>query len=179
MKTNNNINKVTDTQLNVLNLGIEPLRVCRVCGAKAYTEAELETFSKNDKMTHGRGTICKCCDSKKASKYHKEHYEKTGGKGGFDKNKKAILYYVEIIDNDKNSYFKIGITNRTISERFTSENDVKIKVLFQKKFDGQVAQVLEKSIINEHKDLLVKRKTNILRYTGNSEIFSEDIFNLK
>ena len=40
---------------------ITPLRVCRICGLEANTEAELEQFVRNKKSAHGHLNRCKKC----------------------------------------------------------------------------------------------------------------------
>lgn len=39
----------------------DPLRVCRVCGLKAWIEDDLELFEKNKDCLHGRAPLCKRC----------------------------------------------------------------------------------------------------------------------
>lgn len=38
-----------------------PLRKCHICGLEAWTEENLENFTKDKKSPHGRTTICKKC----------------------------------------------------------------------------------------------------------------------
>ena len=40
---------------------MDPLRVCRVCGLDAFTEAGLELFVRNKKSAHGYLNLCKMC----------------------------------------------------------------------------------------------------------------------
>ena len=47
----------------------EPLRVCKVCGLKAYTEEDLEQFYKHKNSKHGRVLLCKSCGAKKQREY--------------------------------------------------------------------------------------------------------------
>ncbi len=49
---------------------MNPLRVCRVCGLAAHTEAELELFKINKKSHHRRQNLCKRCHNK--NPYKKE-----------------------------------------------------------------------------------------------------------
>jgi len=48
----------------------KPLRVCRVCGLKAYTEDDLELFRQDKRAPYGHSTLCKKC--------HRERYRKGG-----------------------------------------------------------------------------------------------------
>lgn len=43
---------------------LEPLRVCRSCGLKAYDDKTLELFKPHKKRPHGRATLCKKCFNK-------------------------------------------------------------------------------------------------------------------
>lgn len=90
---------------------------------------------------------------------------------GFDQNIPAILYYLSI--NNGQAY-KIGITNRTVKERFGSDTAC-IKVLQQIKYK------LGKDAYNEEQRILKKFKEskytgpNLLK-AGNTELFNIDIF---
>lgn len=93
---------------------------------------------------------------------------------GFQPELPAIMYYIKIQD----IYYKIGITNRTIEERFVRDKALKINVLKIWSFDlGSKAQNAERVILNKfsHKRL---REINILKSGGNTELFNEDILNL-
>lgn len=94
---------------------------------------------------------------------------------GFDQTKPAILYYLSI--NNGQAY-KIGITNRTVRERFISDID-KITVLAEVHFElGESARALEKKLIrrySEHK----WNGPDLLMLGGNTELFNKDILHLK
>lgn len=94
---------------------------------------------------------------------------------GFDKTKPAILYYLSI--NNGQAY-KIGITNRTIRERFISDIE-KITILAEVHFElGESARALEKILIRRYS----KYKwdgTNLLTLGGNTELFNKDVLHLK
>jgi hypothetical protein len=94
----------------------------------------------------------------------------TCSKSGFDSSKPATLYFISFwFDNIE--YFKIGITNKSIEERFVREKSkLSIKLLWSKQFDmGKDAQNIE---------TILKRQNS--RYQimipafqrGNTEIFS-------
>jgi len=51
----------------------EPLRVCRVCGLEAWTEKDLDLFSKSKTSPYGRAPICNKCANKKSREYLKKH----------------------------------------------------------------------------------------------------------
>ncbi len=51
---------------------LEPLRKCRICGLEAYTEQDLEKFTKFKRLRHGRNNLCKECHNsmrKESGKY--------------------------------------------------------------------------------------------------------------
>lgn len=96
---------------------------------------------------------------------------------GFDTTKPALLYYIKIMDGYK-SYYKIGITNRTIVDRFESDKDKDIKVLLEEYYSSGIeARNREQSILNEfkYKRVCVPK---LLKSGGNTELFEEDILNL-
>ena len=96
-------------------------------------------------------------------------------KTGFDPTKPAILYYLSI--NNGQAY-KIGITNRTIEERFTNEDLSKISVVASWHFDvGEEARLREAEILNLY--LTRRYKGADLLLNGNSELFDSDVLELE
>ncbi len=91
---------------------------------------------------------------------------------GFNPNKPAILYYLlDIITG----WYKIGITNRTVQERFGSKKMKEIKVLNTWSFDvGKNAYDTEQSLHKIFKDY---RIINENFGGGKTEFFSKDILN--
>lgn len=93
---------------------------------------------------------------------------------GFDRNKPAILYYLKITTDDNQVLYKIGITNRTVNERFNLTDLSKIEVIKQKLYaNGQDA-------LNE--EIRIKRKFKKHQYkglpvlsSGNTELFTISI----
>jgi hypothetical protein len=51
---------------------VEPLRVCRVCGKKAYSEKELELFEKDSRSKFGRANRCGRCSADKVIIYYRK-----------------------------------------------------------------------------------------------------------
>lgn len=99
-------------------------------------------------------------------------------KTGFDKNKSAILYYLKIITEDDKMLYKIGITNRTVSERFRLEDLKKIEIIKQEEFEnGEDAWNKEKSILEEFKEF--KYKGPAVLDSGNTELFTVDVLNME
>lgn len=65
-----------------------PLRKCQYCGLEAYTEQELELFTKAKVYLYGRRNICKSCFAsllRNGGKYHDSHI--TSGEKWLIKNK--------------------------------------------------------------------------------------------
>ena len=92
-------------------------------------------------------------------------------KSGFDPTKPAILYYLSV--NDGQAY-KIGITNRTIAERYTNKDLEKIEILKIVQYaSGHDARVEETRIIRQFS--YAKYKGDDLLSSGNSELFYVDI----
>lgn len=93
---------------------------------------------------------------------------------GFNKDKPGILYYLSINNGEA---YKIGITNRTVETRFSPAELQSIKVLFAIEDNGA-------HVYNTEQLLLEKYKSNKyagpkLLLSGNTELFSTDIFNTK
>ncbi len=94
--------------------------------------------------------------------------------GGFDRTKKAIMYYLKINGGEA---YKIGITNNTVNERFHVYDLKKIEVIHIEKFPiGNDAFIKEQKIIKEFKEF--KYKGVPLLSSGNTELFSFDILGL-
>lgn len=92
----------------------------------------------------------------------------------FDKNKPAMLYYLKIITDDNKVLYKIGITSRTLNERFNLNDLRMITVLDTKQLSsGQEAYNLEQSIIKKYEKYRCKNETVLS--SGNTELFNKDI----
>ena len=96
-------------------------------------------------------------------------------KTGFDPTRPAILYYLSV--NNGQAY-KIGITNRTIEERFTNEDLSKISVIASWYFEvGEEARLKEVEILNLYFSRRYKGADLLLN--GNSELFDSDVLELQ
>lgn len=98
---------------------------------------------------------------------------------GFDPSKPAMLYYFRIEDEDFGIFYKIGITARSIDERYNTlfEQDKIKELLLEKWYEiGQNALDREK-LIKKTFDEYLWKGPRILR-TGNTEIFTADILQL-
>jgi len=90
---------------------------------------------------------------------------------GFNNKKPAILYYLKI---NGGQVYKIGITNRTISERFQDSELKIIEVIFTKFFKkGKDAYTTEQEILKKYKEFQYTGPA-ILKI-GNTELFTENI----
>jgi len=103
---------------------------------------------------------------------------------GFNPSKPAILYYFKYLYNGK-EYYKIGITNRTIYERFKKEviDNIFEESIIIKKFDlGQDAHNFEKEIKS---DAILKNHINtdkgvLFGDSGDiNEVFIKDISEIR
>lgn len=89
---------------------------------------------------------------------------------GFDDSKPAILYYLSINNGEA---YKIGITNKTVEERYTLEELAIIQCMFIKYYAiGKDARLEEKRILTKFKKF--KCNKSLLK-SGNTELFTEDI----
>lgn len=96
---------------------------------------------------------------------------------GFNPDLPSILYYIKL-DKFPESFYKIGITNNSISKRFEKDKDKTITVLLEKHFDkGSYAAKEEKGILEKYKALRQK-VPGFLKSGGNTELFEEDILGL-
>ena len=92
---------------------------------------------------------------------------------GFDVSKPGILYYLEVSDNGS-KYYKIGITNLTVQQRFTASERNKIKVISTTSYArGEDAYNEEQKLLKEYKEYRYTGP-NIL-VSGNTELFTKDV----
>ena len=96
---------------------------------------------------------------------------------GFNKNKPAYLYYLKITTDDNKTLYKIGITNRTVEQRFNLTDLQKIEIVKQKLYEnGQDALDWETKLKRKYKEYQYQGP-DILS-SGNTELFTEDIIAL-
>ncbi len=96
---------------------------------------------------------------------------------GFDRTSPAVAYYIKIT-KDNETYYKIGVTNSNVKNRFIHDRDKNIVTLMEKKFaTGALAVEYEESILNKFE----QHRINVpkwLRSNGNTELFEFDILEL-
>jgi len=93
---------------------------------------------------------------------------------GFDKSKSAVLYYLKI---HKGRAYKIGITNRSVQDRFLKKDFNHIEVLKTWHYEnGEKAYHKEQDILKEFK--FSKYQGIELLSSGNTELFNWDVLGL-
>ena len=98
--------------------------------------------------------------------------------GGFDQTKPAILYYLRV-ETRNHLLWKIGITNRSVEERFYGQDSRKIAVLKTWHYAlGLDAKAREKDILNEFCRFGYRGRDAILQLGGNTELFTTDVLGL-
>lgn len=95
---------------------------------------------------------------------------------GFDLTKPGVLYYLKITIRPGQYVYKIGITNRSVNERFSVKELSKIEVLDYETFSiGKDAYAKEQEILKKY-ELDLYTGEDILM-SGNTEIFTRDVLN--
>ena len=152
---------VEDTKVELEKLGITVLsndyiekdRLLVQCKYGHQWEA-----SRHNLVNHGRGCPI-CCTA------------------GFKYDIPATLYYL-VVKHCGQTLYKIGVTNRTVSERFCNTDLDKITVLRTLEFDtGQKAFDLEQYYLHLFQDCRYKGE-DVLKSGGNTELFTNDILGL-
>jgi hypothetical protein len=110
----------------------------------------------------------------KASYHLQGHGCKLCVKTGFKDHKKAILYYVAI---DDGKYYKIGVTNRRVEERFLKEEFERMEIIKTWHYDkGLDAYKKEQEILEKYKEHRYFNSSLIT--AGNTEVFNKDVLEL-
>lgn len=91
----------------------KPLRVCRICNLKAYTEKELEFFCKGKRYLHGRMPICKKC--KTNIDHPKSDYLRKCGICGLEAHTKEDLKL--FTRNTKNKYDRLNFCKECMNKK--------------------------------------------------------------
>ena len=95
---------------------------------------------------------------------------------GFDKNKPAIMYYLLVVNGNDHAY-KIGITNRTVEERFKSLGLENIAVLKTWEYENGADAIKDETNIKRHYKEHQWTGDDLLG-NGNTELFKVDILGL-
>lgn len=96
-----------------------------------------------------------------------------GPASGFDDTKAGVLYYLKL-NYGGSTFFKIGITNRSVVKRYTSEELACIEVLKVWEYPlGIDARLKEVEILKMYKNSRYYGPSPLK--TGNTELFCEDV----
>ena len=107
---------------------------------------------------HIRGVGCPSCNT-----------------SGFNKSKPGILYYLSINNGE---CYKIGITNLSVSERYTKTELEKITLIEEVYYEkGEEAYIKEQNIIEKYKQYQYTTTKPLIK--GNTELFSCDLLKIK
>lgn len=91
---------------------------------------------------------------------------------GFDKSSNGLLYYFKVTHRGQVAW-KVGITNHSISYRYSKYEHPRISDVYYFEAPGEVCVEFEQSVLQGFKDYLYTGP-KLLR-SGNTELFSEDI----
>lgn len=105
---------------------------------------------------HMKGTGCSYCN-KYFNAYRRSYYN----------NKKTIFYILKL----PNNVYKIGITTRSIDDRYKFENSSYSIILEQHFFDGKYAWDLEKHVLKHFKQFKYQG-VKLFKHTSNSELLT-------
>lgn len=93
----------------------------------------------------------------------------------FNPNKPGLLYYIKI-EHENLCYYKVGITNNDVMERFKRDREKSITVLKTELFaDGFKAREAERKLLNQYDRVSIE---GFLKSGGNTELFEVDILGL-
>ena len=127
------------------------------------------TQQPNGHITSKQG--CKECYNESFKQSNNSEFNDRGWRLFF-KNRRTTLYYIRFTYHGK-YYYKIGITTKTVAQRFAGE-PIPYEILFERSYkSGQTAYKKEQDILNKYK----KHRycgPNILR-SGNSELHVKNI----
>ncbi len=96
---------------------------------------------------------------------------------GFNMNDSGILYYLKITTDAEQILYKIGITNRSVEQRFSLRDLSRIEIIKLREFElGQDAYDEEQRILKQYRQYQYKGP-DVLK-DGNTELFIEDVLKL-
>ena len=165
---------------------------CPDCAGKNVTT---ETFIEKAKAVHGdrydysqveyvnntTPIMIICADHGPFPQSPAVHLVKSGcpdcAETGFNPNESAELYYVAVSTDDGDTRYKIGVTNRTVEERFLGADLARIRIVKTWRYAiGRVAAEREAEILRQYAGDRYYGP-DILQ-SGNSELFTHDILGL-
>jgi hypothetical protein len=143
------------------------------------------TFDYSEAIYLGRNSILKivCPDHGLIETRARDHLRSGGGcpgcaAYGFDQTQTAILYYLRIERFNERPLYKIGITNRSVQERFDNTEDRdRIVVIRTWNYDsGRAAFEREKELLKAHRSSRYDGPDVLVN--GNTELFTRDVLEL-
>lgn len=87
----------------------------------------------------------------------------------------SIVYFIKFINNTQDEvFFKIGVTNRTVQERFKQPHykDYTYEILLEKYYDNNDAYIVESLLIKQHREIGLQYIPNN-KFPGYTECFVE------
>lgn len=100
--------------------------------------------------------------------------------GGYNRNKPGRLYCIKI-DTPEGYLYKVGITNRTVSQRYYyhDECNYPYTVIRDSQYNnGNTAFLHEKNIINDFGEYIYTGDLKLFTSTKNTEVFTKDVANI-
>jgi hypothetical protein len=98
---------------------------------------------------------------------------------GFNPSEPASLYYIAIATDDGDTRYKIGITNRTVEERFRGPDFARIRIVKIWRYAiGRSAAEREAEILRQYAGDKYHGPDILEVYGGNTELFTHDILGL-
>jgi len=96
---------------------------------------------------------------------------------GFNKNTSAILYYLRVVHPVLGVFYKVGVTNRTVEQRFQSWDLSLITVINTVRYKhGADALNAERFVLENYKEF--KHSGEKVLSSGNTELFTKDVLGL-
>ena len=97
---------------------------------------------------------------------------------GFDQTKPGLLYYIAVTAHDGGTLYKIGITNLSIKDRFSTIDLARIRTVKTWQFEvGRVAAEHEVEVLSKFsRDRYIG--PDVLESAGNTELFVRDVLGL-
>lgn len=140
-------------------------------------------YSLVEYVTNGKKVKIVCPDHGVFLQTPNDHIGQRSGcpdcaKTGFSPSQPGLLYYIAITTDDGDTRYKIGITNRSIDERFQGTDLGRIRVVKTWRFAiGHLAAERESEILYQYAGNRYYGP-RLLIDAGNAEIFTHDILGL-
>ena len=140
-----------------------------------YDYLQVNYVNNNTKVT----IICR--DHGPFQQTPSNHLSKQGcpdcAESGFNSNEPGLLYYVAVTTDNGDTRYKIGITNRTVEERFYGPELARIRIVKTWRYAiGRSAEEREAEILSQNVGDRYYGPDILL--SGNSELFTHDILGL-